>query len=60
MGRKVTTVCYGESEMWESREDAIRFYRRCAAGSEGHEQERYKTILMKLLAGLDYCSDDCE
>jgi len=60
MERKVTTSCYGKSRVWESRSDAIRFYNRCAAGSEGHEKERYEAILRKLRGGLDYCSDGCE
>lgn len=59
--RKLQTVkitCYGKEETWDCREEAVEFYLRAIAGSEGSECERYTIILMQLLAGLKKCSDE--
>ena len=53
----VTTICYGERDEWDDRWKAIDFYKEAAMGSEGSERERYDTILIKLLAGENECSD---
>lgn len=56
----VTIICYGKEEMWASRARAERFYERAAAGSEGHEQQRYIKILRELRCGMTVCNgDDC-
>ena len=55
---KVTVICYGQEEEWEDRWKAIDFYSQGVAACEGSEQERYETILLKLLAGETVCSDD--
>lgn len=54
----VKVICYGEEEMWASRERAERFYERTAASSEGHEQQRYQKILSQLRMGVAVCSDE--
>ena len=54
----VTTVCYGEKEIWDSREDAVSFFLQAMAGSEGSERDRYVTIYAKLISGSDVCSDE--
>lgn len=54
----VQVICYGEEETWASRERAERFYERAAAGSEGHERQRYKKILSQLRMGMTVCSDE--
>ena len=54
----VTTVCYGEKEIWDSREDAVSFFLQAMAGSEGSERDRYVTIYTKLISGSDVCSDE--
>ena len=54
----VTTVCYGEKEIWDSREDAVGFFLQAMAGSEGSERDRYVTIYTKLISGSDVCSDE--
>lgn len=53
----ITTVCYGYMENWNSREEAISFFREGIANSEGSEQERYTRIVMQLEAGKTYCTD---
>ena len=54
----VTTVCYGQKKVWDSREEAADFFLEAIAGSEGAECERYTTIYTKLLEGLAVCADD--
>ena len=54
----VTTVCYCEKEIWDSREDAVDFFLQAMAGSEGSERDRYVTIYAKLISGSDVCSDE--
>ena len=54
----VTTVCYGQKKVWDSREEAADFFLEAIVGSEGAECERYTTIYTKLLEGLAVCADD--
>ena len=54
----VTTVCYGESRQWNSREEAKAFFLDCMMASEGSEQGRYATIYSKLCEGFAVCDDD--
>lgn len=56
----VTTICYGQEDVFDSREEAIAFFLRAAAGSEGSEQERYLKILLDLSEGKDFCTDGVE
>lgn len=56
----VTTVCYGEKKVWDSRKNAADFFLEAIAGSEGAECERYTTIYTKLIEGLAVCSDDAD
>lgn len=56
----VTTVCYGEKKVWDSRKEASDFFLRAIAGTEGAECERYTTIYTKLISGLEVCSDDAD
>lgn len=53
----VKTICYGREEVWDSREDALEFYMKAMAGSEGSEQERYAKIVAELAMGKAVCSD---
>lgn len=53
----VTTICYGKTEVWDSRKEAADFFLRAIAGSEGAECERYTTIYAKLVSGEKICSD---
>ena len=54
----VTTICYGEKKVWDSRKEAADFFLRAIAGSEGAECERYTAIYAKLVSGEKICSDD--
>ncbi len=56
----VTTICYREKKVWDSRKDAAGFFLEAIAGSEGAECERYTTIYAKLVSGLEVCSDDAD
>ena len=56
----VTTVCYGEKKVWDSRKEAADFFLEAIAGSEGAECGRYITIYTKLIEGLAVCSDDTD
>ena len=58
--RKLSTVkviCYNDEEEWDSREDALEFYMKAMAGSEGSEQERYAKIVAELAMGKAVCTD---
>ena len=57
---KVTTICYGKEEIWNSREEAMAFFLEGMAASEGSEHERYSTIYVKLSLGMKVCSDEVD
>lgn len=56
--KKVKTICYGKEDVWNSREEAMQFFLKAMASSEGSEQNRYGSIVAKLQMGLDICSDE--
>lgn len=56
----VKVVCYNDEEVWDSREDAMEFYMKAIAGSEGSEQERYAKIVAELAMGKPVCTDGKE
>ena len=56
----VTTICYGKTDVWDSRKKAADFFLQAIAGSEGAECERYTTIYAKLVEGCTVCSDDVD
>ena len=56
----VTTVCYGEKKVWDSRTEAADFFLQALAGTEGAECERNTTSYTKLVSGLEGCSDDAD
>ena len=53
----VKVICYNDEEVWDSREDALEFYMKAMAGSEGSEQERYAKIVAELAMGKAVCTD---
>lgn len=55
--KKVKVVCYGKEEEWNTREEAISFYRMCASGSEGAERNKYLNVLCDLRNGNMVCTD---
>lgn len=54
----VTTVCYGKTDVWNSCEEAEKFFRFAMANSEGSEQSRYTKIYTELKMGLTLCTDE--
>ena len=39
--RKVTTVCYGEKQEWDDREEAQAYFLEAMMNSDGAEHDRY-------------------
>ena len=56
----VTVICYGESKVWDSRAEAIKFYLEGMTACEGAEHDRYTNIYLALLEGCDVCKDRCD
>lgn len=56
----VTVICYGESKVWDSRAEAIKFYLEGMTACEGAERDRYTNIYLDLLEGCDICKDKYE
>ena len=56
----VTTVCYGQEQVWDSRKEAADFFLEGIAATEGSECERYTNIYVKLILGYDYCTDELD
>lgn len=54
----VKTICYNEEKMWDSREEAISYFIKAMASTEGSERERYETIFVKLMTGATVASDN--
>lgn len=48
---KVTTICYGKRDTWNSAKDAIDYFNNAANCTDGCERERYLTIVSKLVDG---------
>ncbi len=53
----VTITCYGTTEVWDSRADAIKFYLEGMTACEGAERDRYTNIYLQLLEGRTVCED---
>ena len=56
----VTTVCYGQERVWDSRTEAKDYFLDGIFASEGSERERYAFIYAKLILGYDYCTDEVD
>ena len=56
----VTTVCYGEERVWDSRTEAKDYFLDGIFASEGSERERYAFIYAKMILGYDYCTDEAD
>lgn len=54
----VTTVCYGKTDTYETRQEAIDFYKDCVRHSEGAERDRYVRIVMQLEDGAMHATDE--
>ena len=55
--RTVTTVCYGEKRVWDSRDEAMSFFLEGILNCEGSERDRYATAYAGLKNGDDYVTD---
>ena len=55
--RKVTTVCNGNKEVWNEREEAQAFFLRQMMTTAGEERDRAECIYIQLIHGLDKCED---
>lgn len=53
----VTVVCYGKTEHWNSRQEAINYYFEGMLSCEGSEQDRYTKIYSELISGCKVCTD---
>ena len=53
----VTTVCYGNRKVWDSRKEAIDFFLKAMDASEGAERGRYEAVHSQLTRGCATCSD---
>lgn len=57
---EIKVTCYGKTEVYDSREEAEKFYLKCMAYSEGAERERYVNIYLQLKEGKTECTDGDE
>ena len=57
---RITTICYGKKDVWQSREEALAFFLQAMASSEGSEHERYSNIYVQLCLGMTECCDEVE
>lgn len=54
---KVITVCCGEKKVWLDREEAKDYFLESMMSSDGEIHERYSSVYMQLINGLNYCTD---
>jgi hypothetical protein len=54
----VTITCYGTTEVWDERIEALRFYKQGAEECEGAESRRYANIVFQLMEGKTVCTDE--
>lgn len=54
----VTTVCYGETTVWDTRQEAMEYFADGMANCEGSEQSRYASIYCQLAEGSRYATDE--
>lgn len=53
----IKITCYGKTDTWESRSEAMKFYMDCMCHSEGAERDRYTKIYIQLEQGSYDCKD---
>ena len=56
----VKVTCYGKTEVWDTRQEAGKFYFEAICNSEGSECDRYIKIFAELVQGKVECSDEYE
>ncbi len=57
INEKYTTECYRQVREWDSKEEAMDFFKEAMMNSDGSEHDRYARIYEQLLDGKIYCSD---
>lgn len=58
MKNKIITICYGKANIYNSRDEAKKFYLECMLASDGSEHERYSSIYQDLEQGFNLCADN--
>ena len=53
----VKITCYGETKVWDDRQEAIKEFLEGMACCEGSERERYTNIYLQLIEGCEECED---
>ena len=53
----VKITCYGQTKVWDDRQEAIKEFLEGMACCEGSERDRYTNIYMQLIAGCTECED---
>ncbi len=54
----VRTICYGKTDVWDSRKEAIAHFEEGISMSEGSEQDRYVKIVTELKLGMEVATDE--
>jgi len=54
----IQVTCYGITEFWTSRKEAIAYYGKGFMASSGAEQDRYGNIVAQLMIGAMNVSDE--
>lgn len=54
----ITTVCYGQTDTYATRQEAIDAYKEYVRHSEGAERDRYVRIVMQLEDGAMHATDE--
>lgn len=54
----VVVISYGQKQVWDSREEATKFYFEGMMECEGAERDRYAKIYADLILGLPVCTDE--
>lgn len=53
----VKITCYGQTKVWDDRQEAIKFFSEGIVACEGAERNRYVNIYMQLVSGCTECED---
>ena len=54
----VATVCYGETKVWDSRDEALQYFLEGMTCCEGSESQWYALIYARLKNGSSYATDE--
>lgn len=57
-GQTVTTVCNGNRQVWNDREEAQAYFLELMISTDGEEHERAECVYIQLMHGLDECTDE--